>query len=117
MRVVEVRFLAVLDAIEAFLLDGTDKLAVDEQRGRRLVIHAIDTKNVQWSTSPREKFTPTHRNGANQSIGPRFRLLAGPPDMLASSQRQKSNLRPAGGRKVMSSLDRCARAHGRTVLR
>jgi hypothetical protein len=117
MRVVEVRFLAVLDAIEAFLLDGTDKLAVDEQRGRRLVIHAIDSKNVQWSTSPREKFTPTHRNGANQSIGPRFRLLAGPPDMLASSQRQKSNLRPAGGRKVMSSLDRCARAHGRTVLR
>jgi hypothetical protein len=33
MRVVEVRFLAVLDAIEPFLLDGGDESAVDEQRG------------------------------------------------------------------------------------
>src|SRR6476660_3217368 len=54
MRVVEVRFLAVLDAIEAFLLDGGNEFAVDEKRCRRLVIHAIDSKNVQWSTSPRE---------------------------------------------------------------
>ena len=30
MRVVEVRFLAVLDAVETFLLDGGDEFAVDE---------------------------------------------------------------------------------------
>jgi hypothetical protein len=33
MRVVEIRFLAVLDAIEALFLDGGNELAVDEQRG------------------------------------------------------------------------------------
>jgi hypothetical protein len=33
MRIVEVRFLAMLDAIEAFLLDGGDEFAVDNQRG------------------------------------------------------------------------------------
>ena len=33
MRVVEFRRLAVLDAIEPFLLDGGDQRAVDEQRG------------------------------------------------------------------------------------
>jgi hypothetical protein len=32
MRVVELGRLAVLDAIEPFLLDGGDELAVDEQR-------------------------------------------------------------------------------------
>ena len=39
MRVVEVRRLAVFDAIEPFLLDGDDERAVDQQRGGRLVIH------------------------------------------------------------------------------
>src|ERR1700754_3575392 len=33
MRVVEFRLLAVFDAVEPFLLDGRDELAVDEQRG------------------------------------------------------------------------------------
>src|SRR6516165_6288623 len=33
MRVVEFRFLTVLDAFEPFLLDGGDERAVDEQRG------------------------------------------------------------------------------------
>ncbi|OIQ65735.1 hypothetical protein GALL_527020 [mine drainage metagenome] len=33
MRVVEVRRLTVLDAIEPFLLDGGDERAVDKQRG------------------------------------------------------------------------------------
>ena len=33
MRVVEIRRLAVFDAIEPFLLDGGDERAVDEQRG------------------------------------------------------------------------------------
>jgi hypothetical protein len=32
MRIVEVRLLAVLDAIESLFLDGGDKLAVEEQR-------------------------------------------------------------------------------------
>ena len=35
MRVVDVRFLAVFDAIEPFFLDGRDEFTVDEQcRGR-----------------------------------------------------------------------------------
>src|SRR5262249_54821932 len=46
MRVVEVRLLAVLDAVEPLFLDGRDKLAVDEQRSRRLVIDRIDSKNI-----------------------------------------------------------------------
>ncbi len=33
MRVIEFSLLAVLDAIEPFLLDGGDEHAVDEQRG------------------------------------------------------------------------------------
>ena len=33
-RIVEGRFLAVLDAIEPLLLHGRDELAVDQQRGR-----------------------------------------------------------------------------------
>jgi hypothetical protein len=33
MRVVDVRQLAVFDAIEPFLLDGDDEITVDEQRG------------------------------------------------------------------------------------
>jgi hypothetical protein len=39
MRVIELSLLAVLDAIEPFLLDSGDERAVDEQRGGRLVIH------------------------------------------------------------------------------
>lgn len=39
MRVVEVRFLPVFDAIEALLLNGSDEFAVDEQCRGRLVIH------------------------------------------------------------------------------
>ena len=34
MRVIPIGLLAVLDTIEPFLLDGGDKLAVDEQRSR-----------------------------------------------------------------------------------
>src|SRR5690348_17198620 len=49
-RIVEIRFLAVLDAIEAFLLDRGDELAVNEQRGGRLVVHRIDSKNVHRSS-------------------------------------------------------------------
>ena len=36
MRVVELSLLAVLDAIEPFLLDSGDERAVDEERGGRL---------------------------------------------------------------------------------
>ena len=39
MRVVEVRLLAVFDAIEPFFLDGRDEFTVDEQCRGRLVIH------------------------------------------------------------------------------
>src|ERR1051326_8194624 len=46
MRIVEMRFLGMLDAIEALLLNGTDQLAVDEQRSRGLMIHRVDTENV-----------------------------------------------------------------------
>lgn len=47
MRVVDVGQLAVLDAIEALLLDGDHKLAVDQQRRGRIVIDRVDSKNVQ----------------------------------------------------------------------
>ena len=53
MRVVEFRLLAVLDAIEPFLLDGGDERAVDEQRGGQLVIHRVDSKDVHRPTSTR----------------------------------------------------------------
>jgi hypothetical protein len=73
MRIVVDRFLAVLDAIESFLLDSGDELAVYEQRSRRLVIHAIDTKNDHRATSMQN---PLQRASVgNQSIGPLF-----PPD-------------------------------------
>ena len=39
MRVVDVRQLAMFDAIEPLLLDGDSEPAVDEQRGGRIVIH------------------------------------------------------------------------------
>ena len=52
MRVVEFGLLAVLDAIEPFLLDGGDERAVDEQRGGRLVIHRVDSKDVHRPTRP-----------------------------------------------------------------
>ena len=48
MRVIEFSLLAVLDAIEPFLLDRGDELAVDEQRGGRFVIYRVDSKNVHW---------------------------------------------------------------------
>jgi hypothetical protein len=51
MRVVEVRFLPVFDAIEPFLLDRRDEFAVDEQGRGRLVIHRVDSKNVHQPTS------------------------------------------------------------------
>src|SRR6202012_1599198 len=51
MRIVEMRFLGVLDAVEAFLLDGTDELAVDEQRRRGLMIHRVDTENVHRASA------------------------------------------------------------------
>ena len=51
MRVVDVRRLAMLDAIEPLFLDGGDKFAIDEQRGGRLVVHRVDSKNVHWPTS------------------------------------------------------------------
>ena len=46
MRIVEMRFLGVLDAVEALLLDGGDELAVDQQRRRGLMIHRVDSENV-----------------------------------------------------------------------
>ena len=51
MRVVELRRLAVLDAVESFFLDGRDKLAIDQERGGRLVIHRINSKNIQLPAS------------------------------------------------------------------
>jgi hypothetical protein len=36
----------MFDAIEPLLLDGDNEPAVDEQRGGRIVIHCIDSKNV-----------------------------------------------------------------------
>jgi hypothetical protein len=45
-RVVYVRFLTVLDAVEPFLLGGGDERAVDDQRGGGLVIHRVDSENV-----------------------------------------------------------------------
>src|SRR5258708_2903951 len=51
MRVVDVRQLAVFDAIEPLLLNGDDERAVDEQRGGRIVIHRVDSKNIHRPTS------------------------------------------------------------------
>jgi len=53
MRVVDVRHFAIFDPIEALLLDGDNKPAVDEQRGGRIVIHGIDSKNVHGPTFAR----------------------------------------------------------------
>src|ERR1700761_8768597 len=46
MRIVVMRFLGVLDAVEALLLDGCDQLAVDQERRRGLMVHRVDSKNV-----------------------------------------------------------------------
>ena len=45
-RVVPIGFLGMLDAVEAFLLDGGDEFAIDEQRSRGLVIHRVDSKDA-----------------------------------------------------------------------
>ena len=45
-RVVDVRLLTVLDAVEPLLLGGGDERAVDDQRGGGLVIHRVDSENV-----------------------------------------------------------------------
>ena len=50
-RVVDVGQLAVLDAIEALLLDGDDELAVDQQRRGRVVIDGVDSKDVHGPPS------------------------------------------------------------------
>src|SRR6185437_2783433 len=47
MRVIEFSLLAVLDAIESLLLGRGDELVVDEQRSGGLVIHRVDSKDVQ----------------------------------------------------------------------
>src|ERR1700674_3512823 len=43
----------MFDAIEPLLLDGDNEPAVDQQRGGRIVIHGIDSKNVHWPTFAR----------------------------------------------------------------
>ena len=43
----------MFDAIEPLLLDGDNEPTVNEQRGGRIVIHCIDSKNVHWSTFAR----------------------------------------------------------------
>ena len=50
-RVVDVRFLTVLDTVEPFLLGGGDERAVDEHRGGGLVIYRVDSENVHRPTS------------------------------------------------------------------
>src|SRR5450755_3891837 len=40
----------MFDAIEPFLFDGDNELAVDQQRRGRVVIHGIDSKNIHWPT-------------------------------------------------------------------
>src|ERR1700759_1660549 len=52
MRVVEMRFLGMLEAVETLFLDGGHQLSVDEQRVRRLVIPRVDTENVHRVPSP-----------------------------------------------------------------
>ena len=52
-RVVDVRFLAVLDAVEPFLLGSGDERAVDEHRSGGLVIYGVDSENVhRWAATP-----------------------------------------------------------------
>jgi hypothetical protein len=46
MRVIDVRLLAMLDAVESFLLGGRDNLATDEQRSGGFVIDRIYSKNI-----------------------------------------------------------------------
>ena len=58
MRVVDIRQLAVFDAIEPLLLDGDNELAVDEQRGGGVVIHGIDSKDIHRPTSAAMFFRP-----------------------------------------------------------
>ena len=49
-RIVDARFLAVLDAVEPFLLGGGDERAVDQQRGGGFVIDRVDSQNVHRPT-------------------------------------------------------------------
>ncbi len=50
-RIVDVGQLAVLDAIEALFLDRHHQFAIHEQRGRRIVVHGVNSKNVHSPTS------------------------------------------------------------------
>ena len=45
-RIVDLRFLGMLDAIEPLFLAGRHDLAVDNQCGRRFMKHSVDTENV-----------------------------------------------------------------------
>src|SRR6185437_14145951 len=49
MRVIAVRFLAVLDAIEPLLLGSSHELAVDEQSSGRFMIHRVNSKDIHHS--------------------------------------------------------------------
>lgn len=46
MRIVDLRFLGMLDAIEPLFLAGRHDLTVDNQCGRRFMKHSVDTENV-----------------------------------------------------------------------
>jgi len=63
MRVIPFSLLAVLDAIEPFLLDGGDECAVEEQRRGRLVIHRVDPEDVYHSERPTAARSYQYRYG------------------------------------------------------
>jgi hypothetical protein len=66
-RIVGPRLLAVLDAIEAFLLAGCDDVAVDDQRGGGFVKDRIYTENIQ--AAPLDDWSTLFRS-LNDGIGP-----------------------------------------------
>jgi hypothetical protein len=47
MRIVGSRCLAMLDAVESFLLARRDDFAIDDHRGGRFVKYRVDSENFQ----------------------------------------------------------------------
>jgi hypothetical protein len=64
-RVVDVRLLTVLDAVEPLLLGGRNERAVDDQRGGGLVIHRVDSENVHRPTRRDMRFLPCFQSKDN----------------------------------------------------
>src|SRR5262249_40434084 len=116
MWIVEMRFLGMLDAVEALLLDGGDQLAVDEQRRRGLMIHRVDSKDVHRlphsaargrlakPTEPVSGLTTARRKGRDISPHP---LIYSAGSRASSYSRLKRPISSAAGRMLLTLPTPC----------